>query len=491
MADLSEDLLSKFVRTYTKSFTLKEMKKVLSSLKIKATTQEIVEFLAENPNVLELANGSYITRAGAFTGEIFSIVPTASEVSQGVFVPGHRCMPFVESDRISSSLSFFANGKKIPMKVGEFSADDAIDMFMLYGEEYAPLYIAADPANAELNLAQREFELPNKVRLTGFDLGWLSEKFGYKKGDRILCCVTDWDRGFLNIMILHTDERKFDKGEVGEKRIEWFGLLEKKLLESFEIHGPMGAIEDQLTNLFFENRSVLCVPYCGSMEEYINQTARKIGICTYGVESRLWKKGEDVPAFGSWNSALMEMRSALKNSVSFSEFILSSVPDYVFDQLVLDCLFRREKDLVTYVMNYICRDEITLDKSVQNTLSLNLKGRNAILSKNYNWFADQALGPLRSKILDLYGKVWYLVRQIDYMGESVSTMPSHEVVILAQLNNHILRMIDTVANDPEAEEGVDAMLLSLDGMDWNFEEIRGTIESALRKAEMSHFQVLK
>ena len=96
MADLSEDLLSKFVRTYTKSFTLKEMKKVLSSLKIKATTQEIVEFLAENPNVLELANGSYITRAGAFTGEIFSIVPTASEVSQGVFVPGHRCMPFVE-----------------------------------------------------------------------------------------------------------------------------------------------------------------------------------------------------------------------------------------------------------------------------------------------------------------------------------------------------------------------------------------------------------
>ena len=35
------------------------------------------------------------------------------------------------------------------------------------------------------------------------------------------------------------------------------------------------------------------------------------------------------------------------------------------------------------------------------------------------------------------------------------------------------------------------MLLSLDGMDWNFEEIRGTIESALRKAEMSHFQVLK
>ena len=169
MADLSEDLLSKFVRTYTKSFTLKEMKKVLSSLKIKATTQEIVEFLAENPNVLELANGSYITRAGAFTGEIFSIVPTASEVSQGVFVPGHRCMPFVESDRISSSLSFFANGKKIPMKVGEFSADDAIDMFMLYGEEYAPLYIAADPANAELNLAQREFELPNKVRLNVFD----------------------------------------------------------------------------------------------------------------------------------------------------------------------------------------------------------------------------------------------------------------------------------------------------------------------------------
>lgn len=485
------DLTEKFLRTYSKPFTAKEMKKVMNALGISASVEDAEELLYSNPNVLELEGGVFLTRSGAFTGEIFSIVPTAAEAGQGVFVPGDRCMPFVESDRITSTLRFYVNGKKVPSRTGVFDSDDAIDMFMLYGEEYAPQYIAADPANAGLDMVEREFELPNSVRLTGLDLEYLSRKHGYRKGDRILCCVSDWDAGKINMMILHSDETKFDKGEVGEKRLEWFSLLEKKFLESFDAKGPLGSIEEQLVNVFFENRGSLCVPYCGSTEELLLRHSKKIAFQQYGVETRIWKKGEDVPAFGTWNNTLIDSNQELKSSGSFAEYALESVPDFAYDQLVLNFLYEKKSGLISYVSDFICRGDFLLDDDAQKRLAMKLKERYSILKKEYNWFADQVLGAVRKRALELYGNIAALVRKIDFSGDSVLNFPSQEVVVLAQLHSHALRMIETVASDPSAEESAEALLLSIDGMEWNFEDISGILEDALAKEKRSQFKVIK
>ena len=486
-----EELAEKFLRTYVKPFTAKDMRKVLNTLGFSASLEDAVDFLCSSPNVLELEDGRFVTHAGAFTGEIFSIVPTAAEADQGVFVPGDRCMPFVETDRISSTLRFYVKGKKVPYKVGVFDSDDAIDMFMLYGEEYAPQYIASDPANKDLDLVSRDFELSNTVKLTGLDLDYLAEKYGYKKGDRILCCVTDWNAGKLNMMILHSDETRFDKGEIGEKRIEWFSELEKRLLECFEKRGPMTSIEEQLVTVFFENRRTLCVPYCGSMEEFLFKHTNKISFEHYGVETRLWRKGEEVPAFGKWNSTLALLNNELKKNVTFAEYTLNSIPEFVYDQIVLDALYQKKTDYVKYALDFICRDDFSLDDIQIQKIILSLKERYAILQKDYNWFADQTLGAVRKKTLELYGNVSSLVRKIDFLGELILNFPSQEVVVLAQLHGHILRMLETIASDPTAEETADALLLSLDGMEWNFEDIKGILESSLAKEKQSQFKVIK
>lgn len=486
-----EDLAEKFLRTYVKPFTAKDMKKVLNSIGFSASLEDAEDFLCSSPNVLELEDGWFITHAGAFTGEIFSIVPTAAEARQGVFVPGDRCMPFVESDRISSTLRFYVKGKKVPSKVGVFDSDDAIDMFMLYGEEYAPQYIATDPANKDMDLLSQDFELPNTVRLTGLDLGYLSEKYGYKKGDRILCCVTDWNAGKLNMMVLHSDETRFDKGEVGEQRIEWFAELEKKLLECFEKRGPMASIEEQLVTVFFENRRSLCVPYCGSMEEFLFKHTGKIGFEHYGVETRLWRKGEEVPAFGKWNSTLAVLNNELTKSISFAEYTISSIPEFVYDQIILDALYQKKEDFVKYALDFVCRDDFSLDDVQLQKIILSLKERYAILQKDYNWFADQLLGPVRKKALELYGSVSSLVRKIDFLGELILNLPGQEVVVLAQLHGHLLRMIETIASDPSSEENADALVLSLDGMSWKFEDIEGILEASLAKEKQSQFKVIK
>ncbi len=491
MEPKKEGLVAKFLRTYRHPFSLSEMKKVFEACGIEAEPQDIEYYLDSSANVMKLTNGKYLTHAGAFTGEIFSIMPTSAEAEQGVLVAGDRCMPFVESDRISSTLKFYINGKKIPSKIGEFDSDTAIDMFMLFGEEYAPQYIAADPANSDLNMAERDFELPNAVKLTGLSLDYLAENYNYKKGDRLLCCVSDWDKGTLNVMVLHSSDSPFDNGAVGEKRLEWYALLEKKMLESFNRSGPLGSIEDQIVDVIYRNRSKLCVPYCGSLEEFVTRYAKKIAFQRYGVETRLWHKGEDVPAFGEWNKESAICTGNSKKDLSFEEYSVAFVPPSVIDQFILNACFKKEKDIASSFMTFLFDDDYSASDTFYRDLSLNLKDRTIIISQDYNWFADQILGPVRCRCLELYAKISGLIRKIDYNGKTFLDFPSSELVILLQLHEHILKMLEGLATEPQAEELAENYLLSLDGMEWNFDEISGVLEKALAQEQRSQFKIVK
>ncbi len=209
------------------------------------------------------------------------------------------------------------------------------------------------------------------------------------------------------------------------------------------------------------------------------------------METRLWRKGEEVPAFGKWNSTLALLNNELKKNITFAEYTLNSIPEFVYDQIVLDALYQKKTDYVKYALDFICRDDFSLDDIQIQKIILSLKERYAILQKDYNWFADQTLGAVRKKTLELYGNVSSLVRKIDFLGELILNFPSQEVVVLAQLHGHILRMLETIASDPTAEETADALLLSLDGMEWNFEDIKGILESSLAKEKQSQFKVIK
>ncbi len=501
-----KDVANKFLRKYTEPFSLKEARKVLSTLGLPSSTSDAEAFLFESPFVFALENDMFLTHAGAFTREMFSIMPTDTEVSQGVFVPGDRCLPFADNDIITSSLRFYINGTRIPTKVGVFDSDDAIDMFILFGEEYAPQYIAADPANRDIDMVSREFELPNTVKLTGIDLDYLAKYHGYRKGDRFLCCVRDWDLGQIDIMIIHSGGTDFDKGEIGEKRLEWYALLEKKMLESFEKEGPLSSIEEQIITVFFDNRMSLCVPYCGSIEEFLFKYTKKIGFQYYGVETRLWKKGEVVPAFGKWNNNFPCFKLDFKKNESFEDYVIGLIPDAVFDQLILDFLYQKgnkersknfafesndEKDFRKYLLKFINQDgfEVREDKIMK--LTSRFIYRYSAIKEKYNWFRDQVIGDIRQRVLSLYSKVSFLIRKIDLIGESVLDFPAQEVIIIAQLYGHIYRMLENISKDSFVEASAKALELSIEGMEWNFDEIRGVLEDSFAQEERSHFKIIK
>ena len=90
---------------------------MLCGLGHKISLEELKDFLDNDGRAFSLQKKMYITRAGAFTDQIFSFMPTQKEVEQKVFVPGDRCMPFVDLDALSYSLTFEFLGQELPEKL--------------------------------------------------------------------------------------------------------------------------------------------------------------------------------------------------------------------------------------------------------------------------------------------------------------------------------------------------------------------------------------
>jgi hypothetical protein len=492
MAYSAGAVTDRFLRTYCKLFTAHDMGKYLSEMGIHASKSETEDFLETHPLVFPLEEHYYITRAGAFTGELFSIKPTAAEFANGVIVPGDRCIPFVDSEMLSASLEFYIDKMPLPKKEAPFDSDDAIDMFMLYGEEYAPQYIAADPANKDLDLIDSEFALPVTVNLTGLDISFLVKKYGFSKDDRLLCRVFDWDKGRIEVKIVHDTAAgdPFNKGRAGEARLRWYSLIEQLLLESFDRLGPCGTIEEQLADVFFEHRAELCVPECGSLEEYVQSHAKKVSMEYFGVETRLWKKGEEIPAVGKWNEVQLALAGHPVSPAEMAKDFFYTMPDFVFDQYLADMMYRKE-DNVEALLNRIFPKEFKLTGAEKKYVLLHLTERNGILRRTYNWFADQTAGPVRERALALYEKVALLVYKIDCTGNTLEKYPQQELVILSQLYSNITRILESIANNDHIDEDAEAMLMSLDGMEMNFEDIEDELEYAVEKQQTTKFKVIK
>ena len=477
-----ENFLTNFLRTYPMPFSAKELLAMLCGLGHKISLAELMDFLDDDVRAFALQKKMYITRAGAFMNQIFSFVPTQREVEQKVFVPGDRCMPFVDLDVLSYSLSFEFLGKELPKKIFSTDCNTARELFCLYGDEFSAQYISSDPACRDLRIAENDFELPLKLNLTGISLEPIFEQVDFRYGDRILCRVYDWDKGIIEIIPVLTHKlNPFQISSEDMERHKWYEALESALLESFDRMGPCASIEEQLANVFYEHRKELCVPDCGSVHEFLD-ISKKVGLELFGVETRLWFKGQSVPAVGKWNEDLYEDD---RRAMPFF-----ALPDFVIDSYLKDQMYEKKDDL-NEVIERILPKEIPLSKEEKKSLSLQIQQRNAILRKKYNWFADFANGSLRHRALKLFTDVGSLMYEMDCDNKELDQLPQQELVTLSQLYTHVSRILEILSDDTDCgDEEVCAMELSLEGMEMNFEDIRPLLLAALEKVKKNRFNVI-
>ena len=480
----TEILLNQFLRTYPNEFSAKELVKWLANCGITVSLSECINLLESNSYVFPLERKKYITRAGVFSDGIFSFKPTPFELQNGVFAVGHRCMPFVDFDVVSCSLQFYFGSKRLTTKVIEFDSDAALDLFSLYGMEYTTQYICSDPANKDFNLAAHDFQLPSKIKLTCFSLKPVLDSCDFHYGDRILCRLLDWDNGKIEIVPRLT---KSD-GDIAQMktsdmiRQNWYQILEDALLESFSIVGPCASIEEQLSNVFFMNYNKLCIADCGSVEEYL-QYAHKVAVENFGVETRFWYKGKDVPAVGFWNNAGPVYHSGRYRA----EF---NLPEYIVDSYLKDYMYQKKTNIKELV-DTIFPKAFVMTPEEKKCFLLHIMNRNVILLKSYNWFADFVTGAIRHRALKLYSRISTLVYDIDSTGKNLDKFPQQELVILSQLFGHLSRILESIEREASyVIQDSDSIMLSLEGMEYNFDEIKDELIAAVAELHKNDFTII-
>ncbi|WP_315325114.1 hypothetical protein [Treponema socranskii] len=481
----AKTLIDRFLRTYRDVFSDKDFARILGKMGMRATHTMCEDYLVSSDYVFMIDDGLYITRAGAFSNRWFSFKPTRGEVEHKCFAAGARCMPFVDPEMLPSSLTFTYKGELLSRRVAVFASTDAADLFALYGSEFASQYIAADPANEGMDLASQDFELPPEVRLTVNSLEPLVKYCGFKYGDRLLCRVVDWDFGQIEVVPVKRDENSMRMQADDLERQNWYNRIEADLLESFDATGPCASIEEQLACIFLDDGDALCTAHCGSVEEFLLQS-RKVAYEPFGVETRLWKAGEEVPAVGKWNNFLN-----VDTDSDDSIFEDMAAPDFVFDAYIEDQLFEKKYD-PDIVLDRILPDGVHLKPEERKILLLHIDSCHAIIKKDYNWFADFHIGPLRRRALALYRKASRLVLEIDRSAVNLARYPQQELVILSQIYNHVLRMLEMIEREPAAAaEDADEIAASLDGMECNFEDISGELTAAVKSESGNGFIVVK
>ena len=483
-------IIEEYLTRTLEVFTVEDFYRFLKSRGAKLSKADAREVLQVSDYVFSLVNNEFVTKAGVFTGRWFSFKPSREEVEKGSIIIGHRCIPFVNSDIPPDSISVISNDVEVESSADIFSMNLAMDTFALYGEGYVLPYIFNDKNNTELALSSVQYSMPQEIKLTCWPLKAIFGGEDFKYGDRILCRVHSWDSAIVEMIVQPSGLSDFVISDEAVQREEWYTNFENGFLESFERHGPASSIEDQLSFLFLENQEQLCIRACGSTEEFLAHTT-KIGFEPYGVETRIWRKGEQVPYSGKWNGVGSE-RGALLSDMALT--LTPRVIDAILEDRIYDKSCGKKDISENYedVIKKIFPNMAMISSAERRLVLLNIEKRNDILEKMYNQFSDYPIAEMRKRILSLFTRVSELFCAIGGSGIAAENFPQQELVILSQLYSHVVRLLEEIENVyTRPHFPADDVSLSLDGMEETFEDISGTLFSSLESNRFKGFEIVK
>lgn len=482
------DIISNFLSQNQTVFTVDDFHRYLKDKGVKISKSEANDILHVSDFVFSLVDQQFVTRAGAFTGRWFSFKPTKEEIEKGYIILGHRCMPFVNQETNPDSI-IVQNEDDIvvfPEPV-TFSMNVALDVFALYGDGYVIPYIFNDRSNTKLKISSVQYSMPTEITLTAWSLKEIIGDKKIKYGDRILCRVVDWESSTVEMQLLKNEMNDFIISKAAIERENWYEIFENAILSEFDKHGPATSIEEQLALLFLENQEQLCCENCGSVEEFIAHTS-KIGFEAYGVETRIWRKGEVVPYFGKWIKNPKDDFIMQEMALAFSPQVI----DAYLENNIYEASKGKPEDSLDNLLDKILPMSGKISSSERKLVMLNIEKRHDILKMNYNRFSDYSVAEIRKRTLELFTQVSSLLCSIGYSGIKTEEFPQQELVILTQLYAHIIRLLEEFENVFLRNQfPVEDVSLSLDGMEDTFDEIGDELKNYLERNRYKGYGILE
>ena len=488
-----EVLLNTFVENIEFPFDFFQIADYLG-IKKECDINYALEWFETNPAILSVGHNAFASRIGMFTGKTFSILPTRYEITNKILVVGHRCIPFGNPDILPCDYKFFYNKKSVPYKIVEMQTNDLFEYYYLHGEEFVPQYLALDPANKDFDIASCDYELPGKMKSTVLDMTAIYEKNDFKSGDRLKVRLENWRIGTFSIVVQKdTRETPFEVNEAEESRNKWFEIFEKNLLQSFNVFGVCSSIDEQIAFAYVLSGKDLFMRYPGSVEEYIKKS-EVIETTEFGVETRLWRTGETISVMNLHNESDQDSDETGEFDGVSRLFLSIGVPltETFLDSFIYDSLYKKEKNSEQIISRLLPEGMGEISSKDMIFCFLHLEKRRAILQRDYRWFADYEKGQLRAKILKFYARMINFVYSMGQNDVSPEAMPQQPLVVLSQLFTHLGRMLESIMpNASISSKDITSLYLSLEGMEFSFEDLSKELEQSINIQEKEKFTIIR
>jgi len=487
MTPNQEDALHTFLENITEPFTLEIVagfvRMMDDSVQNRNLPMEIAAFLKSCDMAFLMDNGYWLSRRGCFEDVPFVISPTRLELLNGILIPGHRCVPFANPMAMPHEYKFFWQGKEIPWTTTEGPPEDFYRYYSFFGEEYAPQYMARDNPENEAAFNFDPFEDPPEVSIHTLDMTNIFREAAFVPGDRFVVRTRDWKEA-------HFDLEKVGKDAWPQTELDvWFEAAEGGFDDSFTRIGPGNSTEEQIAFAYWYGGERMRDIPSYSLEEFLFDKTDSIENVVYGIASRFWFAGKDIPD----SKRLLGL--AVPPDKTFFEDILvrAGVPisEYVLSAYARDALFRNEKD-INNVMERIIPPVITMKNKEWNYIADYVEDTIEELRERYTLFLDQGMGPIRQRVGELHAAVVELAARLQKGEMDISWLPKHTFIMLSQIQGHaahLLEDLDTNEAPPESE--LEAMDNSLDGMIDTFTDIKEMIDYDMNSFRRTNLMLVR
>jgi hypothetical protein len=483
MTETQEDALYEFLDNHRKPFTVNDVVsfiRLLDSSRNSYLADEVAAFIDSQNIAFRLKNGLWVSRRGFFEPLRFVISPTRSELLNGILIPGHRCVPFANPALLPQEYRFFYKGKQIPVSSIKGPPEEFYPYYNIFGEEYAPQYVAKDNPGNEKAFNSDPYEDPPDVSIQTLDMRNIYRELALVPGDRFEVRTLDWAEGSFSL-------ERVGKNAWSESDLRaWQEAAEEGFEASFKLLGPGESTEEQIAYAYWYGRERMRDLPAYALEDFLYEQTDRIETTPYGIETRFWFAGREIPD--------MKGLPRLPSPMPLEDMLHSTaapVSEWVVQSYIWDAFFRRDKDISALVKRII---PPALNVPEENLLRFTeyIAGMYNELSLLYSPFTDAAVGPIRQRMAELHTAVIDLAARLGRGDINTAWLPKHTFIILSQIQSHTAEVLADLGIDaPPGDEDLEAMDNSLDSMIETYEDIKELIDDALSSFRQNNLSVVR
>jgi hypothetical protein len=486
MTPSQEDALYEFLENVTEPFTLEDVVafiRMIDPKRVGRLAAEVAALIDSRNIAFSLGTKRWVSRRGCFEPVRFVISPTRLELLNGILIPGHRCVPFANPVLLPQEYLFYWQGRPITAATTEGPPEDFYPYYTIWGEEYAPQYVARDNPENEAAYNSDPYDDPPEVSIRTMDMRNIYRESAFVPGDRFVVRTLDWKAGIFELEKAGKDE--WTQAEL----YAWFEAAEAGFEDSFEFLGPGASTDEQIAYAYwYGGKRMRDVP-AYSLEDFLYEKTDRIETVPYGIETRFWYAGKEIP-----DNKNPEENRGLPDRTVIEEILFQKgipISEYVVQSYIRDALFRNEPDISQVIERIVPRsvglDEQGLEYIVEYAAEVLEEFRT-----EYSFFQDQGMGPIRQRVGELHTAVVDLAARLHKGEIDPSWLPKHTFVILSQIQGHAASVMEDLdMEDPPPEAELEAMDNSLDSMIETYEDIKGMIEEALASFRRNNISVVK